>query len=412
MLKHEQFEQLCALAAGGQLTAEEQRRLDEHLEDCAECRAACMEFSLILRELPPDDDAADEKLVRHAEKSHLRERFFEAARAEGVAVPEDLLKGPAAREWEFPRIPGMYQWIGIGSTVIVLVAYFAFRTTNVSPRHPSTVSSHVEPLPGPPAASTTQGSVTRETEIPPRREPSDEPSSRLKRENALLVGRVQALEKRLAAIQSERQALSNRNVQLASESEQNAQLLTGAKTEIEKLRDDRTATEAQLAAQTAQVEELSQQVRLQAASLDREKGLLVAGRDVRDIMGARQLYMIDVYDSDEKGKNRKSFGRVFYTEGKSLIFYAFDLDDKKVTNAKYSYEVWGERLGQPASIKSLGLLFSDDKAQRRWVLKIDDPQQIAEIDSVFVTVEPHEGGEKPSGKKILYAFLGGKANHP
>jgi hypothetical protein len=31
---------------------------------------------------------------------------------------------------------------------------------------------------------------------------------------------------------------------------------------------------------------------------------------------------------------------------------------------------------------------------------------------VFVTIEPHEGGEKPSGKKILYAFLGGKANHP
>jgi hypothetical protein len=29
-----------------------------------------------------------------------------------------------------------------------------------------------------------------------------------------------------------------------------------------------------------------------------------------------------------------------------------------------------------------------------------------------VTLEPQESGEKPKDKKILYAFLGGKANHP
>jgi len=59
------------------------------------------------------------------------------------------------------------------------------------------------------------------------------------------------------------------------------------------------------------------------------------------------------------------------------------------------------------------VLYVDDKVQRRWVLKVDDPRQLAEINSVFVTLEPHDGGsEKPRGHKILYAFLSGQANHP
>ena len=130
-------------------------------------------------------------------------------------------------------------------------------------------------------------------------------------------------------------------------------------------------------------------------------------------MGARNLHIIDVRDADGKGKNRKSFGRIFYTEGKSLIFYAFDLDEKKLENAKYSFEAWGERLGQAAPVRSLGMLYMDDKAQKRWVLKVDDPEQLAEIDSVFVTIEsPGGDNQKPRGQKVLYAFLGGNANHP
>jgi hypothetical protein len=141
--------------------------------------------------------------------------------------------------------------------------------------------------------------------------------------------------------------------------------------------------------------------------------MLAIGRDVRDLMGARNLHIIDVHDANGAGKDQKSFGRAFYTEGKSLIFYAFDLDDKKVVNANYTYKAWGERLGQPASVKSLGMLYVDDRAQRRWLLKVDNPRQLAEINSVFVTLEPRNGnGDKPKGKRILYAFLGGEANHP
>ena len=45
-------------------------------------------------------------------------------------------------------------------------------------------------------------------------------------------------------------------------------------------------------------------------------------------MGARDLYVAEVYDVERTGETRKPYGRVFYTKGKSLIFYAYDLDQE------------------------------------------------------------------------------------
>ena len=52
----------------------------------------------------------------------------------------------------------------------------------------------------------------------------------------------------------------------------------------------------------------------------------------------------------------------------------------------------------------------DTKAQGRWVMKVDNPELVGKINSVFVTVEPAAGGKQPSGQKMLYAYLG-EANH-
>jgi hypothetical protein len=51
-------------------------------------------------------------------------------------------------------------------------------------------------------------------------------------------------------------------------------------------------------------------------------------------------------------------------------------------------------------------------AKKRWILKFDDPQKLAQIDAVFVTVEPNGGSSKPSGKPFLYAYLKVNPNHP
>jgi hypothetical protein len=144
-----------------------------------------------------------------------------------------------------------------------------------------------------------------------------------------------------------------------------------------------------------------------------QQELAERGSDVRDLVVARNLHIIDVHDRDGNGKSQRAFGRIFYTEGKSLIFYAYDLADPRKLDAKVSFYVWGERLGAEKPIRSLGIFHDDDAKDGRWVLTFDDPQILAEINSVFVTVESSRKSIKePGGRRVLFAFLGDKPNHP
>ena len=76
-----------------------------------------------------------------------------------------------------------------------------------------------------------------------------------------------------------------------------------------------------------------------------------------------------------------------------------------------SFQVWGKRGPAQGSTHSLGLFQIDDLKQKRWVLRFEDPQILAEIDSVFVTVEPPGGSAKPTGRQFLYAYLDTNPNH-
>jgi len=160
-----------------------------------------------------------------------------------------------------------------------------------------------------------------------------------------------------------------------------------------------------------QVAGLQDQLQGEKLTVEQEKQLNTAAKDVRELMGARRLFMIDVYDGENLSTAQRSFGRVFYTQGHSLIFYAFDLDQHRNIH-KVSFQAWGEKGKNPASVKPLGVFQVDDVAQRRWVMKVDDPEKLKTIDAVFVTVELSRNPARPSGQKLLYAFLGGQPNHP
>jgi hypothetical protein len=423
MPKHEEFEELCALAATGQLSNEDELRLSEHLESCQSCRAASADFSVILRELPtPERAVPDRDILPQIDDNEFRERFLARAHAEGRRFSEDARENPNTIGWRLHRLLPAYKSIAAGAMLAALLGVVGYRTLHHRGEDVSktdtgkiadTPADYRPAKPGDELAS-------RISELQLANDASQKTTSELKAENVQLLARLDALEKELGANHAEKQDLertvtrvSDMNTQLAGQMDQNTQILAQTKTELEKARADRTTMEAELTAAKSEVSDLSEQVRLQAVSLDEDRQLLFAGRDITNLMGARNLHIIDVHDAGGDGKDRKSFGRVFYTEGKSLIFYAFDLDEKKVANANYTFEAWGERLGEPTSVKSLGVLYVDDKDQRRWVLKVDDPRQLAAIDSVFVTLEPHDGAsEKPRGHKILYAFLNGQANHP
>jgi hypothetical protein len=142
--------------------------------------------------------------------------------------------------------------------------------------------------------------------------------------------------------------------------------------------------------------------------------MLAADREIRDIMGARDVHIVDVFDIDGKGRAKKPFGRAFYTQGKSLIFYAFDLPVPKNNKGEFAYTAWGRNstVGRGPTHR-LGIFYNDDNAQRRWTMKFDDAKVLAEIDTVFVTLEPSsQDHAQPTGKPILDAYFGTPPNHP
>jgi hypothetical protein len=183
--------------------------------------------------------------------------------------------------------------------------------------------------------------------------------------------------------------------------------------ELTSLRAERDKAQLRMVSLESKIDELTATTRDQERKIKDEEQYLASDRDIRELMGARRLYIADVYDVDGRSRTRKSFGRVFYTQGKSLIFYAFDLD-RGVKNAN-AFQVWGRKetaLGMQARPKSLGILYLDSESNHRWVMRFDDPKQLEEIDAVFVTVEPHGGSPKPTGKPFLYALLRQEVNHP
>jgi hypothetical protein len=415
MRKHEHFEELSALAAIGQLSVEERGELLEHLRGCDGCRRTSDQFSFILDELPLPEPSASDGDLQQLQGASYRQRFLERASAEGVRfTPEALGEKRRRIAISFFRSWRPYA-LGAASAVAVMIVASAVVLPKVLSRLAATQVTNSTSKFATPAHA--------DTPVPSDSGRSDSGSAtltvaRLQQANTDPEKRLDFLRRELARAQKNYQQLlqeserwKDQAAQLQGKSQQDEQQLGQSKTQVEKLSKDNDQLAAGLVAQQFRIKELSEEVENQKAAVEREQQLTAAARDVRELMGARNLHIIDVADLDGRGKSKKSFGRVFYTEGKSLIFYAFDLSQKG-SASKVSFQAWGQNQGSGNTVKNLGIFHVDDQVQKRWVLRVDNPELLKSVESVFVTVEPAPGRNKPSGQKLLYAYLGTQANHP
>jgi len=133
--------------------------------------------------------------------------------------------------------------------------------------------------------------------------------------------------------------------------------------------------------------------------------------EARNLFGARDLHIVDVYDVAGDGKTKRTYGRVYYVEKRLLVFYAFDLQNRQ-NHKRGVFQAWGYREANLGKPQSLGHFTIDDNTTSRWVLTVNRPNVLSHIDAVFVTVEPDGRSTAPRGKKVLYANLIGPPNHP
>jgi anti-sigma-K factor RskA len=419
---HRTFKELCALAQGNMLNSAEQQELERHLQHCHSCRKIYAEYSLISTTGMPLLAAhygQDQESERWDDRN-ARHRLFSGIRDTAQHGPQ-LVKAKLARfPWLDPA-KSRTAAAGIAACIMAALAVGAYHLGGLERESgkPSLAVASVpvqdsrsrgkaaEELLDTQAAeiSRLQKQLSREemelTKLRAAARAADDYS------NALLASNSKNQEQ-LHVVSEQRETLA---LQLrdAEQAYQNAQL------ELTTIRAEHDRVLVRATSLASKVDELTAAAHEQERQLSDDEQYLASDRDIRELMGARKLYIADVFDVDSGSRTRKPFGRVFYTQNKSLIFYAFDLDHEPGVKSASTFQVWGQRDNeseQKSHPMNLGILYLDSESNRRWVLRFDDPKQLAEIDAVFVTVEPRGGSQKPTGKPLLYALLRKEANHP
>ena len=384
-----------------------------HLDECTSCRALLADVgdlhAIYLSEIPSTVAAPDRE--REARTMNL---ILRGARDEGAHFSQPLR---SAGEYEKPEIEfiesmrGIRGWT-VGASLCALAVSLALA---FSLGRRSALDGHRPDVPPQIAASSVPPSPpARAVEMP-------------NREVEVLRGKLAGLEaehSRLGRVlrekQSENEQLQHGNFEGQQQVAALWKELESARAEdaklsqrVEQMSAEHESDQTAITAQNAEIRSLNERLDNQRASQERARDLIEAERDLHEWVGARNLHIVDVYDTDSRGKTQKAVGRVFYIEGKSLVFYAYDVSKGQSDSAKYAYYVWGNKDGNLDTVRNLGTLGTDDVQQRRWKLQVSDATVLADIDRVFVTIEPvGKLGPRPQGKKILSAYLGGPVNHP
>jgi hypothetical protein len=416
---HERFGELSALAAGGQLSPDDYTEWKTHLADCADCRAEYASFASITSDHLPllHEDKASPRLIGNklirlvTGEPGCEQRFLAKARGQGYPLGADAGRDVSTSSVTRPFFTRPPAYVYPVVLVLIFVIGIFMHRTHLSESQNAARVREISRLNEELAALRQQVS-----DLSQKQESS---LSQSKAQSAELALRGDALEAQLKGASAQIRVLlsevatyEGKENDLTSHLQQSQREIGALTNELQSVRGLRAQDTATILEQRTRLEQVQQQYRAELEAINREKSLLAADRDIRDLMGARNLHIVDVFDVDGKGRTQKPFGRVFYTEGKSLIFYAFDLGGKRPSVVNASFQAWGAQEVNEHQAQSLGIFYQDDKAQNRWALKFNDPSVLATIDYVFVTVEPSGGSKTPSAHKVLYAYLNTKPNHP
>ena len=405
LIDHQHYEELCALVVSGQASAAELQEFTEHEETCAECSRERNDFAGIAQLLEMSDSV---RAPKHDSPAGMAERFVARARGEGVPLaPYSSLK-PKLTQWRVRRLLPLAAMFLLATSTLS-ISFFKIRSHQVesngstSPDGPPSLALSLTA--DNPALLQEQMGLSKQlhdAQVEANQLKGALDGERKDRESA--EARVAELNRQIATLQNQL-AEAHRN---ESERSQEIARLEGQLKTVNSERDsyrlDALSEKGDLLAVRSKLELVNQQ-------LEDAQHLSGAANEAKDLIVARNLHIVDVHDN-ENGSKPRPFGRIFYVEGKKLVFFAYDLGDPQKLSAKVSFYVWGEKAGAK-EVKNLGIFRADDRQDGRWVLTFDDPRVVARINTIFVTSESNNRKiTKPNGNRILTAFLDDAPNHP
>jgi hypothetical protein len=415
---HEEFEELSALSTTGELTAEESARLEQHLSHCEACRESQRLFERVVAmaiALIAEEDGAEQGDGSSADSWSIKEAeavLMESLRDEPLPSGREPITPATPSQW------GRVRRYAIAAAILAACSVASYRA-GIHQGHGTnsvvgTPAPSVKSIPAPidhtanAAAPPDAGTVSKDSEAATLREQV--------RLDQLEIASLKDAQSQMAGELAKRGSDLDRSLQDRADLEPrlalaqtNAQSLQAR---LDLMNGQKPQDTPESLALKAQVNDLNAALRDKDKEIAQEQDLLQHDRDIRNLIGARNLYIAEIYDVAKTGDTQKPFGRVFYTKDKSLIFYGYDLDQQRGVKRASTFQAWGRRESDHKADVSLGLFYQDDASQKRWALKFNDAKTIAQIDAVFITVEPEGGSSKPSGKPLLFAYLRIDPNHP
>ena len=435
---HDEFLELCAVSTSGQLTEEEQKKLQEHLAVCESCREALRQYEAVVNQAIPAIAANEEKeedkesespepIPSWSQEEAEKALFKRLAQQEKRDHPNKFNRAsylptnphrlpPFSDSVAWPQVWMLY---AAGVLLFLTLGFYAYRMS---------VHSAID-VAQPPPQSSLQNQVSLEEQLSDAGHEREIANAQIKQrdktiadlrhylaEQSAEINQMRATQERLEidvrAGDASRQDLTQQRADLSQKLDAAQNNSHALQEKLNSLTQQSAQDAVRAKASEAKVNDLTRLLQDREMALEQQDQLLSHDRDIRELMGARDLYIAEVYDVAGTGETEKPYGRVFYTRGKSLIFYAYDLDQQTEAKKVNAFQAWGRRGPDRLQAINLGIFYEDNNARKRWILKCDDPKTLAQIDGVFVTVEPDGGSHKPSGKPLLFAYLKLDPNHP
>ena len=427
---HDEFVELCALSTSGELTPEEMSRLADHLEICSSCRERQKQYdsvvSQVIPQLAPDSQVADDDPSwshEHAE-AVLFQRIAEEERVDpdrGGADGDSISKVVGRVPLSATQSSWRNVWMLCAAGLLLCIA-LGISAYQVGIRRGVETAAIVQP-PIPNHQSDLEQQLSdaghdREV-LRSQIDQRDRQISDLRHQLEQQVSETGKLKAAQTQIAKEPEASQRASQDFLQQKAELSQKLDAAvaraqtlQEKLDSLENQATEDKKRNTALEAKLIDLNRLLHDREGTIDQQQELLSDDRDIRELMGARDLYVVEVYDVEKSGKTRKPYGRMFYTKDKRVVFYAYDLDQQKGIQDASTFQAWGRRGADWQQALNLGVFYVDNASKKRWVLRFDDPKVLAQIDAVFVTVEPHGGSQKPTNKPLLFAYLHMDPNHP
>jgi hypothetical protein len=356
MRPHDEFLELCAVSTSGDLTEGEWKKLQDHLVGCAECRLALKEFEVVADVgVPLLSSELFPTLSEHANTVPTEIVVATAARGASIetkasrALPVAALISARRNGRRHTQVNWSYGWVSLAAGVVLTVALGIYsyeignrRGLEIVRVTPSSTDTRVGALEQQMSDAGHEREVLK-AQLVERDKVIADLRRQIEQQSASLdeMKSAQArLEQSLQRDEAQKQQVAQERGSLAQKLDAAQVSLEKIQAELESVRQQRSQDQLLAASFETEIKDLSSQLRERDETIGRQEELLAHDRDIRDLMGARDLYIAEVYDVARDGVTQKPYGRVFYTKGKSLVFYAYDLNQQAGVKNASTFQAW------------------------------------------------------------------------